>query len=65
MNSRTPKAAVLKAASSPLIQLLELEMPRTTAFEAFEEQLVGRLLELEEQFSDYVTRNSLRGSLDR
>ena len=65
MNSRTPKAAYPQAANSPLTLLLELEMPKTSAFEAFEEQLVARLVKLEERFSDYVTRNSFGGSIGR
>ena len=65
MNRRTPKAAFPEAASSESVLLLELEMPRTSAFEAFEEQLVARLVKLEERFSDYVTRNSFGGAIGR
>jgi hypothetical protein len=65
MNSRTPKAANSPAASSAFIALLEIEMPRTTAFEAFEEELATKLVELEERFSDYVTRSSFGGSIGR
>ena len=65
MNSRTSQTIHATAASSPSPLLLELEMPRTSAFEAFEEQLVARLVELEERYSDYVTRNSFGGSIGR
>ena len=66
MNTRTPKAASPDVGSSatPML-LLEFEMPKTMAFEAFAEQLNADLAELEERFSDFVTRNSLVGSIGR
>ena len=65
MNSRTPIPSNSPAGGSPLVALLEFEMPRTTAFEAFEEELADRLYELEARFSDYVTRSSFGGSIGR
>ncbi|MDA1055438.1 MAG: hypothetical protein O3C40_33990 [Planctomycetota bacterium] len=65
MNARTPKAAQAQAVGSASMLLLEIEVPRTTAFEAFEDQLDAHLAELEERFRDYVTRNSYARSVGR
>ena len=65
MNARQPTTAYSKTTSSAGMLLLELEMPKTMAFQAFEEQLENQLAELETQFSDFVTRNSFSGSIGR
>ena len=63
MNARTPKATHPLTARSTATLLVEPDMPRSTAFKAFEDQLVARLAELEERFSDFVTRDSFAGSI--
>lgn len=63
MNARTPKASYPAAARSTATLLIELDMPRSLAFKAFEDELVARLAELEERFSDFVTRDSFAGSI--
>ncbi len=65
MNARPPKAAQLEAASTAAVLLVEIEMPRTLAFQAFEERFNVQLAELEARFSDFVTRDSLVGSIGR
>lgn len=65
MNARQPKVAQSEAASSATVLLMELEMPRTLAFEAFEDRFDAELAELEQRFSDFVTRNSFAGSIGR
>ena len=65
MNARNPKTVLLVSATSPTMLLLELEMPRTTAFEAFEEQLNAQLAALETRFGDFVTPKSFAGSIGR
>jgi hypothetical protein len=65
MKARASKAGPLDAASSAAVLLEELELPRTTAFEAFEDRLDAQLAELEARFSDFVTRDSLAGSIRR
>ncbi len=65
MNARPPKAAQLEAASTAAVLLVEIEMPRTLAFQAFEERFDVQLGELEARFSDFVTRDSLVGSIGR
>ncbi|MBC8355758.1 MAG: hypothetical protein H8E66_27595 [Planctomycetes bacterium] len=65
MYARTSKPAQTQASGSTAALLLELEMPKTTAFEAFENGLEAELLSLEERFSGFVTRNSLAGAIGR
>ena len=65
MKARASKAVHLNAASSAAVLLDELELPRTTAFEAFEDRLDAQLAELEARFSDFVTRDSFAGSIGR
>ena len=65
MSTRTLKAAHPETASSAAMLLLELEMPQTTAFVAFEEWFDAELLGLEGRFRDFVTRDSLAGSIGR
>ena len=65
MNARTPKAAHLVAASSAAVLLVELEMPTTGAFEAFEDRFDAQLAELEARFGDFITRDSFAGSIGR
>ncbi len=65
MNFRKPIAAHTKAATLAKTSLLELEMPKTTAFAAFEEQLEAQLAALETQFCDFVTPNSFSHSIGR
>ena len=65
MNFRQTTATHSKPATMWKTSLLELEMPKTTAFAAFEEQLKAQLAALEMQFLDFVTPNSLSESLGR
>ena len=65
MNARTPKPAGLETTNAVSTLLLAFEMPQTTAFEAFEDQLDAKLAELETRFSGFVTRNSFAGSIGR
>ncbi|HUG68567.1 MAG TPA: hypothetical protein VMM76_12510 [Pirellulaceae bacterium] len=65
MTARQPNTAYSKTTSSAGVLLIELEMPKTMAFQAFEEQLENQLAKLETQFSDFVTRNSFSGSIGR
>ena len=65
MNSRQTSAAHSMAAAPEKTLLLDLEMPRTTAFEAFEVRLDSQLAALETRFSDFVTPNSFSGSISR
>ncbi|HRX77922.1 MAG TPA: hypothetical protein P5307_02610 [Pirellulaceae bacterium] len=65
MNARQPTAAHSTNVSSATVLLLEIEMPHTTAFEAFEEQLDVKLAELEDRFSSFVTPNSFAGAIGR
>jgi hypothetical protein len=65
MNARQPTTALSETANSAVTLLVEVEIPRNTAFDAFEEQLEAQLAELETRFSDFVTRDSLAGSIGR
>ncbi len=65
MNARPPKAAQPEAPGSAAVLLIEIEVPRTLAFQAFEERFDVQLAELEARFSDFVTRDSLVGSIGR
>ncbi len=65
MKARTPKAMESPAPSSATVLLLDVEMPNTTAFAAFEAQFDASLVALEERFRDFVTHNSFAGSIGR
>ncbi len=65
MNARTPKAIENEAENSATALLLEVEMPNTTAFEAFEGEFDASLAALEERFSAFVTPDSFAGSIGR
>lgn len=65
MNARTQNASTSASVNSAMMLLLEVEMPNTTAFELFETRFDESLLELEDRFSEFVTRDSLAGSIGR
>lgn len=65
MNARQLKAAHIKSITPVATLLLEIEMPNTSSFEAFEDDFDSQLAQLEERFSDFVTRNSFAGSMGR
>ncbi|MCA9121975.1 MAG: hypothetical protein H6822_26445 [Planctomycetaceae bacterium] len=65
MYARQPKAAPLSKVTTAATLLLEIEMPTTGTFEAFQERFDSQLATLESRFSEFVTRNSLAASIGR
>jgi hypothetical protein len=66
MSDRTPIGSPGQTlGSSNAILEIEMEIHETTAFEVFEAWLDSELIDLEERFSGFVTRNSFAGSIGR